>query len=74
MSALSSLPLNETDLSPLFKFVSQVGDYSLTVAKQSIAGNSPTNEERENLNNLSIILRAVLSRRKNFIFASFLFL
>ena len=55
MSALSSLPLNETDLSPLFKFVSQVGDYSLTVAKQSIAGNSPTNEERENLNKLSKI-------------------
>lgn len=55
MSALSSLPLNETDLSPLFKFVSQVGDYSLTVAKQSISGDSPTNEERENFKKLSQI-------------------
>ncbi len=55
MSALSTLPLNETDLSPIFKFVSQVGDYSLTVAKQSISGNSPTNEERENLEQLSKI-------------------
>ncbi len=55
MSALASLPLTEGDLSPLFKFVSQVGDYSLTIAKQSIAGAAPTEAERENFYKLSQI-------------------
>ncbi len=47
-SALAQLPAGEADLSPVFKFVAQAGDYSLTVARQSISG-GVTQEVRENL-------------------------
>lgn len=52
-SALSRLPLGDIDLSALYKFLSQAGDYSLSVARQSIAGKALGEEERENFNTLS---------------------
>ncbi len=47
-SALAQLPAGEADLSSVFKFVAQAGDYSLTVAKQSIS-EGITQDVRDNL-------------------------
>lgn len=48
-SALAQLPQSESELTKVNRLLSQVGDYSLFLAKQLIAGTPLTGEQRENL-------------------------
>lgn len=64
-SALSQLPLGDTDLSVLYKFLSQAGDYSLSIARQSIAGKALGSEERENFNLLSKTAETLFEEAEN---------
>lgn len=52
-SALGQLPLNETSMEKMEKFLSQVGDYSYTLSKKVIYQDAITTEEQGNLENLS---------------------
>lgn len=48
-AALASLPISELDLEGTYKFLSQVGDYSMNLSKKVAAGGTLTGEETENL-------------------------
>lgn len=52
-SSLSQLPCGEDELTIINRFLSQVGDYSLFLAKKMIVGDKITAEERENVRLLS---------------------
>ncbi len=52
-SALSNLPSGENGLNTVYKFLSQVGNYSLSVSKSAISKNEITNRQREELKLLS---------------------
>lgn len=58
-TALSQLPRNEEELETINIFLSQVGDYSLFLAKKMIVGNSITSSERENVRKLSLAARGI---------------
>lgn len=50
--ALSQLPVSELDLEAVYKFLSQVGNYSLSLAEKYTEGDELTGNERENLRTL----------------------
>ncbi len=52
-SAVSRLPLPSSGSSGIYRFLSQVGEYSLSLASKAAAGGTLTEEERLNLNKLS---------------------
>lgn len=52
-SALSQLPSSDEELTNVNRFLSQVGDYSLTLSKKSIGGEKLSKEEQENFLSLS---------------------
>ena len=52
-SALSELPAGESDLATIYRFLSQVGNYSLSVAKNITSNDSVTEKQREELRLLS---------------------
>lgn len=58
-TALSQLPRNEEELESINRFLSQVGDYSLFLAKKMIVGNDITSAERENVRKLSLAARGI---------------
>ena len=58
-TALSQLPRNEEELETINRFLSQVGDYSLFLAKKMIIGNEITSAERENVRKLSLAARGM---------------
>ena len=52
-SALSELPIKHESLETVSKFLSQVSDYSLVLARNVVRGGSISDEERKNLATLS---------------------
>ncbi len=50
--ALSQLPIEEVQLENTYKFLSQVGNYALSISKKSENGQSLTDEEYKNLQSL----------------------
>ncbi len=50
--ALAQLPVSELNLESVYKFLSQVGNYSLSLAEKYTKGNELTGDERENLKTL----------------------
>lgn len=52
-SALSELPTRDSDLSTIYRFLSQVGNYSLSVAKNITSENTVTQRQRQELITLS---------------------
>lgn len=52
-SAISRLPVPNSDSSGIYRFLSQVGNYSLSLAAKAAAGEQISDDERENLNRLS---------------------
>ncbi len=52
-SALSELPIGTGDLSTIYRFLSQVGNYVISVAKNITSQNSVTQKQREELKTLS---------------------
>lgn len=57
--ALYKLPTGENELSTVYKFLSQVGNYTLSVSKDVISGKEVTEKQREELQNLSSTARAI---------------
>lgn len=51
--ALYKLPTGENDLSTVYKFLSQVGNYTLSVSKDVITGKDITDKQRNELKSLS---------------------
>jgi len=51
-TALSSLPITEFDLTNTYKFLSQVGDYAMTVSRESMAAQTLDDEDMGNLSSL----------------------
>lgn len=51
-NALSGLPLDELDLSETYRFLSQVGNYSKSLAHKCAGGSRLTDEENENIRKL----------------------
>lgn len=51
-AALAQLPMNELNLEQTYKFLSQVGNYSQSLAKKIEGGESLTSEEKENIKTL----------------------
>ena len=51
--ALYKLPTGDNDLSSVYKFLSQVGNYTLSVSKDVITGKEITDKQREDLQALS---------------------
>ncbi len=51
-SSLSQLPIKELSLENTYKFLSQVGDYALSMSKKVSKGQSLTEEEQQNLEKL----------------------
>lgn len=52
-TALSSLPFSGGELTTINKFLSQVGDYTTSLSRSALAGNSITTQDNENLKLLS---------------------
>lgn len=57
--ALSALPTGEDGLNTVYKFLSQVGNYALSVSKKMISGESITAEQKQNLIKLGDTARTV---------------
>lgn len=51
-SALASLPAAEVDLTSAYRFLSQVGDYAMSISSRMAAGEEITEEERASLEGL----------------------
>lgn len=51
-NALSQLPISELNLGNTYKFLSQVGNYSLSLSEKAASGEELTDEEYENLKSL----------------------
>ncbi|MCM1298391.1 MAG: germination protein YpeB [Firmicutes bacterium] len=51
-AALAQLPMNELNLEQTYKFLSQVGNYSQSLAKKIESGEMLTSEEKENIRTL----------------------
>lgn len=58
-SALSELPMGENDLSTIYRFLSQVGNYVLSVAKNITSENTVSDRQREELKLLSDTAKTV---------------
>ncbi len=58
-SALSELPSGENNLSTIYRFLSQVGNYALSVAKNITKENTVTDKQREELRLLSNTAKTV---------------
>lgn len=54
-TALSMLPPAGEELTVVNRFLSQVGDYALYLTQKTIAGNQPTAQERQSLQDLSAV-------------------
>ena len=52
-ACIAQMPTNDKELLKVSKFLSQVGEYSMALSKKVIAGNEISEEERENLVQLS---------------------
>lgn len=52
-SSLSQLAMGETELEHLYRFLSQVGEFALSLSRKLDSGENITAEERENLKELS---------------------
>ncbi len=52
-SALSELPMGESNISTIYRFLSQVGNYALAVSKNITSENTVTDKQREELKKLS---------------------
>ena len=52
-SALSELPMGANNISTIYRFLSQVGNYAISVAKKITSENSVTSKQREELKLLS---------------------
>ena len=59
-NALSKLPAGENGLSTVYRFLSQVGNYALSVSKGVISGNEITATQRDELKMLSNTAKTVL--------------
>ncbi len=57
--ALYKLPTGDNELTSVYKFLSQVGNYTLAVSKDVIEGNQVTEKQREELNSLSNAAKAI---------------
>ncbi|MBO4693340.1 MAG: germination protein YpeB [Clostridia bacterium] len=57
--ALYKLPTGDNDLSTVYKFLSQVGNYTLSVSKDVISGKEVTDKQREELQSLSNAAKAI---------------
>ncbi len=51
-AALSSLPLNKSELTNINRFLSQVGNYALSLSKKTNENSTPSDKEYENLKKL----------------------
>ncbi len=58
-SALSELPTGDNDLSTIYRFLSQVGNYALSVAKNITSENTVSDKQREELKQLSDTAKTV---------------
>lgn len=58
-SALSELPMGESNISTIYRFLSQVGNYALAVSKNITSENTVTNKQREELKLLSDTAKTV---------------
>lgn len=58
-SALSELPIGDGDLSTVYRFLSQVGNYALSVAKNITGDNLVSDKQRDELKQLNHTARAV---------------
>lgn len=58
-TSLSKLPVGENDLSAVYKFLSQVGNYTLSVSKDIITENTVTERQRQELKALSDTAKTV---------------
>ena len=54
-SAIASLPVSQTELESINKFLSQVGEYSLALSKKAATGGEIEQEERDNLFKLGLV-------------------
>ena len=52
-AALSELPMGENNISTIYRFLSQVGNYALSVSKNIISENTVSDKQREELKLLS---------------------
>lgn len=57
--ALSKLPGGSEDLSTIYKFLSQVGNYALSMSKDMISGNDISKTQKDNLDFLSETAKTV---------------
>ena len=57
--ALYKLPTGDNDLSTIYKFLSQVGNYTIAVSKDVITGKEVTDKQRDELQTLSNTARAI---------------
>ena len=57
--ALYKLPTGENELSTVYKFLSQVGNYTLAVSKEVISGNEISDKQRDELQVLSNTAKAI---------------
>lgn len=57
--ALYKLPTGENELSTVYKFLSQVGNYTLSVSKDVISGKDVTDKQRDELKSLSTAAKAI---------------
>lgn len=57
--ALYKLPTGDNDLSTIYKFLSQVGNYTIAVSKDVITGKEVTDKQREELQTLSSTAKAI---------------
>ncbi|MBR4911090.1 MAG: germination protein YpeB [Clostridia bacterium] len=57
--ALYKLPTGENELSTVYKFLSQVGNYTLSVSKDVISGNDVTDKQRSELKGLSSAAKTI---------------
>lgn len=58
-TALSELPIGDSNLSTIYRFLSQVGNYALSVSKNITSENTVTDKQREELKLLSSTAKAV---------------
>lgn len=58
-SALSELPMGESNISTIYRFLSQVGNYALTVSKNITSENTVTEKQRDELKLLSSTAQTV---------------
>lgn len=57
--ALYKLPTGENELSTVYKFLSQVGNYTLSVSKDVISGKDVTDKQRDELKSLSSAAKVI---------------